>query len=71
MKYYSTNRKSDAVSYENAVVRGLAPDKGLYFPEQINPLPKGLIGHGNSLHELSYEVIKQFIGNEIRIEWAE
>jgi threonine synthase len=65
MKYYSTNRKSDPVSYENAVIRGLAADKGLFFPERIDLLPRGLVGNGNSLHELSYEAIKQFVGTEI------
>ncbi len=65
MKYYSTNKKADAVSYEEAVVRGLAPDKGLYFPERIEALPKGLIGNEKSLHEIAFEVAKRFVDGEI------
>ncbi len=65
MKYYSTNKKADAVSYEEAVVRGLAPDKGLYFPERIEALPKGLIGNEKPLHEIAFEVAKRFVDGEI------
>ena len=38
MNYYSLNRKAPKTSFAEAVVRGLAPDKGLYFPESISPL---------------------------------
>ena len=65
MKYYSTNKISPAVSYEDAVVRGLAPDKGLYFPERIDTLPQGLIGNEKPLHEIAYEVAKRFVDGEI------
>ena len=40
MKYYSTNGKSPLSTLQNAVVKGLAPDRGLYMPEQIKKLPK-------------------------------
>ena len=33
MKYYSTNRQAPEVTLSEAVVKGLAPDKGLYMPE--------------------------------------
>ncbi len=46
MKYYSTNKKSEDLSFKEAVIRGLAPDNGLYFPERIEKLPEGLIGSG-------------------------
>ena len=39
MKYFSTNGKADLASLEQAVIKGLAPDKGLYMPESIKPLP--------------------------------
>ena len=38
MEYYSLNNNSPKVSFQDAVVKGLAPDKGLYFPEEIKPL---------------------------------
>lgn len=65
MKYYSINRKSPAASFSEAVVRGLAPDYGLYYPEEIPVLQNGLLGTGNTLHEISFEAIKRFVGNEI------
>ena len=60
MKYYSTRKNSEKVSFKDAVIRGLAPDGGLYFPERIDELPKGLIGSGASVEELGYEVAKRF-----------
>ena len=32
MKYYSTNHQAPDASLEEAVVKGLASDKGLYMP---------------------------------------
>ena len=43
MKYYSTNHTAPEVALGEAVVRGLAPDKGLYMPERIEKLPFKLI----------------------------
>ena len=40
MKYYSLNKKAANVSFKDAVIKGLAPDRGLYFPKQITPLSK-------------------------------
>ena len=40
MKYYSTNKLAPNVSLQEAVVKGLAPDKGLYMPEKIKILPQ-------------------------------
>ena len=44
MKYYSTNKQAPAASLEEAVVKGLAGDKGLYMPERIVKLDKDTIG---------------------------
>ena len=40
MNYYSLNNTSPKVNFQNAVVNGLAPDRGLYFPENITPISK-------------------------------
>ena len=40
MKYYSTNHNAPEADLQQAVVKGLAPDKGLYMPENIKQLPK-------------------------------
>ena len=67
MNYYSLNKKAPNVSFKDAVIKGLAPDKGLYFPESIKPLSKGFFSHVEYFtnEEIAYEVIKQFVGDEI------
>lgn len=40
MKYYSTRNPRHNVSVEDAVIRGLAPDGGLYMPQRIERLPR-------------------------------
>ena len=67
MNYYSLNEKAPNVSFKEAVIRGLAPDKGLYFPESISPLSEDFIKNisNYSNEEIAYEVIKQFVGDEI------
>ncbi len=67
MKYYSLNKKASNVSFKDAVIKGLAPDKGLYFPESITPLDKAFINTISEYtdQEIGYKVIKQFVGTEI------
>lgn len=67
MKYYSLHQNAPAVSFKEAVIRGLAPDKGLYFPEDISPLPKEFIDNlaDYSREEIAYRAIAQFVGDEI------
>lgn len=40
MLYYSTNKKAKEVSLKEAVIKGLASDKGLFMPSVIRQLPK-------------------------------
>jgi len=35
IKYYSTNLKSPEVTFSEALLRGLAPDGGLYMPSSF------------------------------------
>ena len=64
MRYISLNHNSQPVDFKTAVMNGLAPDKGLYFPEEIISLPKKITDNIKSIndHELCYEVIKEYIG---------
>lgn len=67
MRYFSLQNKEHVVSFEDAVVQGLAPDKGLYFPEKIPALDKDFfskIGE-KSDHEIAYAAIQPFVGDEI------
>ena len=67
MNYYSLNKKAPNTSFKNAVIKGLAPDKGLYFPEEITPLPKSFFDNIDSLShlEIAFEAIKQFVSPDI------
>ncbi|WP_299158525.1 threonine synthase [uncultured Tenacibaculum sp.] len=70
MNYYSLNKKSPKVNFQEAVVNGLAPDRGLYFPESITPLDNDFIQNIGeySNEEIAYQAIKQFVGDEIPTE---
>ena len=67
MKYYSLNNKNHQVSFEEAIINGLAPDKGLYFPESLSKLSDEFYENIENLsnEEIAYQVIQQFVGDEI------
>ncbi len=67
MKYYSLNHNAPKVSFQEAVIQGLATDKGLYFPEKISTLPSAFFDTIENLsnEEIAFEAIKQFVGDEI------
>jgi threonine synthase len=67
MQYYSLNKQSPKVDFKEATINGQAPDKGLYFPENIPSLPKYFIENMESLsnEEIALQVIKPFVGNTI------
>ena len=67
MKYYSTNKEAPTATLEEAVVKGLAPDKGLYMPENIHKLPTAFFDNiGNmSFQEIAFEVAKAFFGDDV------
>lgn len=67
MNYYSLNKKAPNTTFKDAVIKGLAPDKGLYFPESITPLPKSFFDNIDDLsyEEIAFETIKQFVSPDI------
>ena len=67
MKYHSLNKKAPDTTFREAVIRGIAPDKGLYFPEEITPLPDSFFKNIDSLsyEAIAYEAIKQFVTPDI------
>ncbi|MDD4631197.1 MAG: threonine synthase [Proteiniphilum sp.] len=67
MHYYSTNKKAPAASLQEAVVKGLAPDKGLYMPETIRQLPAEFYGKMADLGlvDISKTVAEAFFGGDI------
>jgi threonine synthase len=67
MKYYSTNKQAPLASLEEAVVKGLAGDKGLYMPEYIDALDEEVIENlkNMSFHEIACAVAQTFFGEDI------
>ena len=67
MKYYSTNRQAPMASLEEAVVKGLAGDKGLYMPERIPSLDQSFIQNMKhlSFQEIACTVAQAFFGEDI------
>lgn len=67
MKYYSTNKMVPLASLEEAVVKGLAGDKGLYMPEKINQLPAAFFEEikNKSFQEIAYVVADAFFGEDV------
>lgn len=67
MKYFSTNQQAPDATLREAVERGLAPDRGLYMPEQIKAMPREFFEHIDkmSFQEMSFEVAKAFFGDDV------
>ena len=67
MKYYSTNKKVSGVSLEDAVVKGLAEDKGLFMPDTVKVLPQSFYDtiENLSFQEIAYTVADAFFGEDV------
>lgn len=67
MNYYSTNRRAPETSLREAVMRGLAPDRGLYMPRQIVPLPDVFFDSIGelSLTDVAYAAAMRFFGDDV------
>lgn len=63
MNYYSTNKQASDATLEEAVVKGLAADKGLYMPYEIKPLPNSFYEEIETLsfQEIAYRVADAFL----------
>jgi len=70
MKYYSTNKKAPLASLQEAVVKGLASDRGLYMPQDIKTLPKEFFDTIDQLsfQEIAYRVADAFFGEDLPAE---
>ena len=67
MKYYSTNHQVSPASLEEAVVRGLAADRGLFMPERIPTLDRAFIDGMKHMtfHEIALHVASAFFGDDM------
>lgn len=70
MRYYSTNGQSSSVSLHEAVVKGLASDRGLFMPERIKTLPEDFFDNIGkmSFQEIAYTVADAFFGEDVEKE---
>ena len=67
MIYNSLNKKSNPAAFPEAVVRGIAPDRGLYFPEKIHRLPDTFFDNieQESVFEIAFQAIAPFVEGSI------
>lgn len=65
--YYSTNQKSPALPFHKALIKGQAPDKGLYMPETIPVVEKTLLRRMQNMayHEMAAVIIGKFLQGDI------
>ena len=65
MRYISTRGQAPALSFEEAMLSGLARDGGLYVPETIPAMSAEDIRalHGLSYEETAFRVMRPFVGD--------
>ena len=65
--FRSTNGQSPAVNLREALLRGQAPDRGLYLPEKFPPLAPAEIAAFARLpyHEIAFRVLSKYTGSII------
>jgi threonine synthase len=70
MKYYSTQREVNEVSFEEAIFKGLPDDNGLFMPAVIPKLPESFFESADDLpfYQLAFEVLSPFVEEEIAPE---
>lgn len=67
MNFYSLHTNDAKVSFKEAVINGIAPDGGLYFPEQIPQLPASFFDNieGLSNLEIAFRALFPFVKEDI------
>ena len=65
MKYISTRGNAPILSFEEAMLTGLARDGGLYVPENIPTLSHTDIAAmaGKSYEEIAFQVMRPYVGD--------
>ncbi|MCU0461341.1 MAG: threonine synthase [Bacteroidales bacterium] len=67
IKYYSTNQNAPEVSFREALLKGLAPDGGLYMPSVIPQIDRDILlsFRSKKYHEIASDVLDCFLKDEI------
>lgn len=70
MLYYSTNKQVSGVSLQEAVVKGLADDRGLFMPDRIKQLPADFYANMDkmSFQEIACAVADAFFGEDVEAD---
>lgn len=65
--YHSTNGTARPVTFSEALLKGLAPDKGLYLPQEIPTFSKKEISSFSSkeYYEIAFEISRKFLKGQI------
>ena len=65
--FYSTNRRAEPVTFRDALLKGLAPDKGLFMPQRIPTLTAEEIAGFSELayHEIAFTICGKFLQGQI------
>ena len=67
MRYYSTRNKNEAVSFAAAALNGLAPDGGLYVPEEVPQYPAAVKSSLGTMDfkDIALETIRPWVTGDI------
>jgi len=67
MRYYSTRNRNESVSFAQAALTGLAPDGGLFVPEEIPQYSAHVCSSLGSMDfsDIAYETIRPYVQGEI------
>jgi threonine synthase len=67
MKFASLKANSPDISFSGAIMQGLAPDGGLYFPSKIPQLDPAVIRElvGASRHEVAFQMLNPYVSDEM------
>jgi len=67
VRYYSTNLRSPEVTFREALLKGLAPDAGLYMPGEIPQIPSDELEalSGKNYPEVAADILSRFLADEI------
>lgn len=65
MMLHSTNGQSSKVSLSQGITNGIAPDGGLYMPDELPRLPKAFFNNiaEMSLHDIAFVVMNMLFGD--------
>lgn len=70
IQYFSTNHKAAEVSFGEALLKGLAPDKGLYMPKSIPTFTSAELNalKGKEYYEIAALVFSKFLGDDVPMD---